>query len=353
MSVQSPADKLLAWYDDHARVLPWRAPPGAPPTDAYRVWLSEVMLQQTTVATVSGYFARFLERWPDVAALAAAPIEAVLQAWAGLGYYARARNLHACAVAVARDHGGRFPDTEEGLRALPGIGAYTAAAIAAIAFGRRAVVVDGNVERVVARLHRLETPLPAARPVLRDHTDALTPDRRPGDFAQAMMDLGATVCTPRAPRCDVCPLATDCAARASGTPERWPVKAAKVARPTRLGVAYWLEAEDQLWLRRRPPRGLLGGLPEIPSSDWQDGLDIAAAVASAPVAADWRVLPGRVVHVFTHFRLELAVATARLDRRINLAEGFWHPLAAVETVGLPTALAKVVDHVQAARRRLL
>ena len=234
------ASDLLAHYDVHARRLPWRAPPGANAADPYRVWLSEVMLQQTTVAAVGPYFDKFTRRWPAVADLAAAPDADLMAAWAGLGYYARARNLLACARAVVRDHGGRFPDTEEGLRALPGVGAYTAAAVAAIAFGRRAVVVDANVERVVARLFAIDTPLPAARPAIRAAADRITPDARAGDFAQAMMDLGATICTPRSPACAICPLRQDCAAFATADPAAFPVKAAKKAKPHRLGHGWWI-----------------------------------------------------------------------------------------------------------------
>lgn len=357
MSVQiiSPlpdaAASLLGWYDANARVLPWRAPPdaaskGLPPPDAYGVWLSEIMLQQTTVAAVIPYYERFLARWPTVASLAAAPLEDVLHAWAGLGYYARARNLHACAQAVVRDHGGRFPATEAELLKLPGIGPYTAAAIASIAFGQRAVVVDGNVERVVSRLFAVEEELPAARPRLRELAGLLTPDLRAGDYAQAVMDLGATVCTPRSPSCGACPLAHGCAARASGAPERWPLKAPKPEKPVRHGLVFWLEAEGHVLLRRRPPKGLLGGLPEIPSSEWT-GTPVGSGrhlMAQAPVEADWALLPGGVRHTFTHFHLELGVARAVLPRRINPERGFWHPVAQIEAAGLPTVMAKAARH---------
>ena len=341
------ARSLLDWYDRNARVLPWRTPPGsARRPDPYGVWLSEIMLQQTTVAAVIPYYEKFLARWPTVRHLAAAPLEEVLHAWAGLGYYARARNLHACAQVVVRDHGGRFPESEAALLALPGICAYTAAAIASIAFGQRAVVVDGNVERVVSRLFALEAPLPAARPQVRALADQLTPEARAGDYAQAMMDLGAGVCTPRSPSCGACPLAAGCAARASGTPERWPLKSPKAEKPTRHGLVFWLEAEGQVLLRRRPSRGLLGGLPEIPSSAWSE-----TPVGSgwhlfdqAPVEADWQVLPGGVRHTFTHFHLELRVAQGRLPRRVNPPEGFWHPVAAIEAAGLPTVMLKAARH---------
>jgi A/G-specific adenine glycosylase len=257
------ASALLAWYDAHARHLPWRSRPGAPPPDPYRVWLSEVMLQQTTVAAVIPYFEKFTSRWPSVEALAAAEQAEVMAAWAGLGYYARARNLLACARAVAA-MGGRFPDSEPELRALPGLGDYTAAAVAAIAFGRRAVVIDANVERVVARLFAIAEPLPAARKAIRAAADKITPDERAGDFAQAMMDLGAQVCTARSPRCLICPLAQGCAARASGEPERFPVKAAKKAKLLRKGRAWWIEREGAVYLVRRPGKGMLGGMRALP-----------------------------------------------------------------------------------------
>src|SRR5947209_10455714 len=257
------AAELLGWYDRHRRRLPWRAEPGARP-DPYAVWLSEIMLQQTTVAAVQKYFRAFLSRWPNVADLAAAPAEEVMKEWAGLGYYARARNLHACAKAVVRDHDGGFPQSEEALLALPGIGPYTAAAIAAIAFDQRAVVVDGNVERVVARLAAIDIPLPQGKPAIRAATEALTPDSRPGDFAQAMMDLGATICTPQRPACALCPLREFCRAFARGIEEQVPVKAVKPERPLRAGSIFVLRAGEKVLVRTRPPRGLLGGMTEFP-----------------------------------------------------------------------------------------
>jgi A/G-specific adenine glycosylase len=311
-SKPNPAD-LLAWYDRHRRVLPWRAQPGEQP-DPYRVWLSEIMLQQTTVRAVAPYYARFLARFPDVAVLAAAPLDDVLKAWAGLGYYARARNLHACARAVVGHHAGRFPDTEEALRALPGIGAYTAAAIAAIAFGRRASPVDGNVERVVARLYATAEPLPAAKPILRRLAAELTPAERPGDFAQALMDLGATICTPRQPSCILCPWNDPCTARRRGDAETFPRKTAKAEGRLRRGAAFVAMRQDgAVLVRTRPPSGLLGGMSEVPTTPWTHEFESTSALAAAPFATEsWRRLPGVVTHTFTHFPLELTVYVARV-----------------------------------------
>jgi A/G-specific adenine glycosylase len=316
------AEALLCWYVVDKRRLPWRAEAGAI-ADPYRVWLSEVMLQQTTVAAVKAYYRTFTARWPTVEALAAAEDGAVMSAWAGLGYYARARNLLACARAVAGERGGIFPDTEEGLRKLPGIGAYTAAAIAAIAFGKRAVVVDGNVERVISRLHALKEPLPSSRPRIRALTDAMTPAEGAGDFAQAMMDLGATICTPRNPACGLCPVRAWCKAFAEGRPERYPVKAPKAARPHRTGKAYWLEHEGEVLLVRRLARGLLGGMLALPEEP--------------PLDAAWEEA-GAVEHVFTHFSLTMTLLCARTDRR---PEGIWHPAGTIAEAGLPTLFAKL------------
>ncbi len=340
------APELLAWYDRHRRDLPWRAKPGEP-ADPYRVWLSEIMLQQTTVATVGSYFRGFLERWPTVDALAAADLDEVLHAWQGLGYYARARNLHKCAKAVAALPGSRFPDTEEALRALPGIGVYTAAAVVAIAFDRRATVVDGNVERVVARLGAVEAPLPKVKPELRALAADLTPDRRPGDFAQAMMDLGATVCTPRSPHCDRCPLSDICAARAAGIAESLPRRAPKKAKPVRRGVAFWaVRGDGAVLLRRRAEEGLLGGMMEVPSSPWREGhTDNGGLLDHAPVAdADWRLLPGLVSHTFTHFHLELTVMAARDVEDRAGAAGVWCLPDAFGEYALPTVMKKVCRH---------
>ena len=335
----SVAARLLAWYDAHARVLPWRSPPGTPPPDPYRVWLSEVMLQQTTVAAVVPYFRKFTERWPGVADLAAAPEEAIMAAWAGLGYYSRARNLVACAQAVAARGG--FPETEEELRQLPGLGAYTAAAVAAIAFGRRAVVVDANVERVVARLFALAEPLPGVRKAIRHHADAITPDHRAGDFAQAMMDLGATICTARDPKCLLCPLAGDCRARMEGDPARFPVKAPKKARPERQGAAYWIERDGHVWLVRRPGKGMLGGMRALPDDGWSARSD---GHGKQPLPGSWRGA-GAVQHGFTHFSLHLAVMLYEGDRWAALqpADGEWWPLDTLDDAGLPTVFAKAAQ----------
>lgn len=338
----SPA--LLAWYDRHARDLPWRSPPGTPCPDPYRVWLSEVMLQQTTVAAVKSYFAAFTERWPTVTALASAPSEEVMAAWAGLGYYARARNLHACAQAVAA-RGGQFPDTEAELRALPGLGAYTAAAVAAIAFDRRAVVVDANVERVVARLFAIRTPLPNGRPEVRAAAERITPDARPGDFAQAMMDLGATVCTPRAPRCLLCPLAAHCAARAAGDPQALPVKAAKKPRSARRGRAFWIERDAAVWLVRRPGKGMLGGMRALPDDGWTAGRD---GSGEPPCAADW-TLAGQVNHTFTHCDLVLSVWSASFWAGNPAGPGEWWPLDRLDEAGLPSLFARAASCARAAR----
>lgn len=342
------AADLLAWYDGHARALPWRAPPGAPSPDPYRVWLSEVMLQQTTVAAVVPRYARFLARWPTVAALAEAPETDVLQEWAGLGYYARARNLHACAKAVVADHGGAFPCTESALRALPGVGAYTAAAIAAIAFGERAVVVDGNVERVIARLARLPDPVAESKPLIRDLADRITPSVRCGDFAQAMMDLGATVCTPRNPQCLLCPIRAACAAHRDGEQGTYPVKRARTAKPQRYGAVYWLEQGGSVLLVRRPPRGLLGGLLAFPTSDWGSS-PIQNPIASVPCQADWALSESYVQHAFTHFHLELQVLAARLPYRPAFADAIWWRVGDLPSAGLPTAMRKAATLVERMR----
>ncbi|SNS83154.1 A/G-specific adenine glycosylase [Sphingopyxis indica] len=323
------AGRLLDWYDRSARALPWRVPPGSGRVpDPYRVWMAEVMLQQTTVAAVAGYYERFTARWPTVADLAAADDADVMAAWAGLGYYARARNLLACARAIVRDHGGGFPDSEAGLRSLPGVGDYTAAAVAAIAFGRPAVVVDANIERVIARHRLIETPLPAAKRAFKAELAPLVPADRPGDFAQALMDLGAGVCTPRAPACDRCPVGADCRARGRADIERLPVKPAKKAKPQRYGIAHWIERDDRLWLVRRPEKGMLGGMRALPGGEWA-----AMPPAESGIA--------EVDHGFTHFDLRLTLV--RREAPLAAAEGEWWPLATLDAAGLPTLYRKLVD----------
>lgn len=327
------SEKLLSWYDAHARNLPWRALPGEPLPDPYRVWLSEIMLQQTTVAAVKPYFEAFTTRWPTIDDLASAPEEDVMAAWAGLGYYSRARNLAKAARAVVER--GSFPDNEAELRALPGLGAYTAAAVAAIAFGRRAVVVDANVERVVARLFAIGQPLPGARKPIRTATDAITPDHRAGDFAQGMMDLGATICTVRDPNCSLCPLERDCRGRAEGDPSLLPVKAPKKAKPVRQGRAFWIERNDAVWLVRREGKGILGGMRGLPDDSWTAGGD---GTGVAPLTGDWETI-GMVRHTFTHFALELSVK-GYLGSALPEGDGEWWPIDQVGEAGLPTLFAK-------------
>jgi A/G-specific adenine glycosylase len=319
------AKRLLQHYVDNYRRLPWRSAPGSPAPDPYRVWLSEVMLQQTTVAAVTPRFLRFVERWPTIKALAAAPDAEVLQEWAGLGYYARARNLIACARAVSAIGG--FPEDEAALRRLPGIGDYTAAAIAAIAFGKQATPVDTNVQRVVARLHGLadRTRIPAA-------AQAMTPAGRAGDFAQAMMDLGAQTCRPKAPLCSGCPLAADCRAFALGTPEAFPAARTRKVRPHRFGTAWWIERDHCVWLVRRPAEGLLGGMAALPGSEWAEAPDGRPAIAT-------------VRHVFTHFALDLAVVPMAAPD----GEGWWQPLDRIADAGLPTLYRRAVEAVLARR----
>ena len=335
------SDAVLDWYDRFRRRLPWRADPGDS-ADPYHVWLSEIMLQQTTVATVGPYFERFLSRWPTVTALAAADLDDVLHAWAGLGYYARARNLHKCARTVAAEHGGCFPDTEEALRALPGIGRYTAAAVAAIAFGRRAVVVDGNIERVMARLFDVTRPLPDSKGDLTECADLCAPRARCGDYSQALMDLGATVCTPRRPKCTVCPLVELCAGRDRA--ESLPAKRPKPPKPIRRGVAFWIERPDgSVLFRRRPERGLLGGMMEPPSTDWVEG---DCAGAEPPVALTGaHPLPGLVRHTFTHFHLELSVVKGAVAMDADGGDdGRWVLPDAFGDLALPTVMKKIVRH---------
>jgi A/G-specific adenine glycosylase len=342
---------LLAWYDRAHRRLPWRAPPGCT-ADPYRVWLSEIMLQQTTVKAVVPYYADFLRRWPSVEALAAASLDDVLAVWAGLGYYSRARNLHACARAVVERHGGLFPAAEQALQELPGIGPYTAAAIAAIAFGAPATPVDGNVERVVARLYAVTEPMPAVKPKLRRLAHGLTPAERAGDHAQAMMDLGATVCTPKRPSCSSCPVAAFCAARARGIAAQLPLRSARPDRPLRLAHAFVaLRADGHVLLRRRPEAGLLGGMLEVPSTAWANALSPAEeALRTAPVRAEWHALPGIVTHTFTHFRLDASVYRAAVPARNRLTSWAdaprcqWVAHRDLGRAALPSVMRKIIAH---------
>jgi A/G-specific adenine glycosylase len=350
------AHRLLGWYDRERRDLPWRTSPGAI-ADPYQVWLSEIMLQQTTVKAVLPRYALFLRRWPDVNALAAAPLGDVLAAWAGLGYYARARNLHACAQVVAEQHGGKFPADEAALRTLPGIGDYTAAAIAAIAFGKRAAPVDGNIERVVARYFAVTRPLPDAKPEIRALAETLVPDERCGDFVQAMMDLGATICTPRRPTCGFCPVRPDCRGYAAGIAEALPYRAEKAERPVRRGAAFVAVRPDgAVLLRERPLRGLLGGMLETPSSPWDEIMPDATSLRHhAPLKAEWRRLPGLVQHTFTHFHLELAVYRAEVARNAAPRRAAqpercrWLLPRQLAGAALPSVMRKVLLHALEAR----
>jgi len=342
---------LLDWYDRERRDLPWRSKRGKR-SDPYRVWLSEIMLQQTTVKAVIPYYERFLSRWPSVDKLAAADLDDVLAAWAGLGYYSRARNLYKCAQAVVAEHGGQFPRTEETLRELPGIGPYTAAAIAAIAFGEAATPVDGNIERVVSRLFAFKRPLPSAKRELKRLAESLTPQRRAGDFAQAMMDLGATVCSPKRPSCLMCPLQQDCHAHALGIEQQLPVKLVKPDRPVRYGIAFLALREDgHVLLRKRPEAGLLGGMLEVPSTDWgDDWLPVDLALAAQPMKADWWEVPGVVSHTFTHFRLELMILRAIVPAESSLTfwadpeRCRWVARRDLGSAALPSVMRKVIAH---------
>jgi A/G-specific adenine glycosylase len=348
-AVMAPSARLLEWYDRHRRRLPWRPLPDSP-VDPYCVWLSEIMLQQTGVKTVAPYFEKFVKRWPDVGALGRAPLDEVLRMWAGLGYYSRARNLHACAVAVIRDHGGAFPDTEQALQSLPGIGPYTAAAIAAIAFGRRTMPVDGNIERVVSRLFAIEAALPQAKPLIRERAATLlgSDGLRAGDSAQALMDLGSSICSPRKPACVLCPLEADCLARARGDQESFPRKPPRKTGELRRGAAFLVRRGDALLVRTRPERGLLGGMTEVPGSDWRAAQRDEVALRQAPLptrALNWHRKAGIVTHVFTHFPLELVVYTVTVPAGTRAPAGMrWTALATLKQEALPSLMRKVIAH---------
>ena len=341
------ASEILNWYDRHRRAMPWR-PPAGERANPYAVWLSEIMLQQTTVATVGPYFIEFLSRWPNVSALATAALDDVLHCWQGLGYYARARNLHRCAGVIAEDFGGVFPESEMELLSLPGVGPYTAAAIMAIAFDKRAVVVDGNVERVMARMFRERDPLPDVKPVLKARADALTPDKRPGDYAQAVMDLGATICVPRRPKCILCPWTDHCTGR--DIAESLPARRPKPEKLTRRGTVFWIERPDgTVLLRRRVEKGLLGGMMEFPSTEWRSDTlseDVAAITSEAPlVAMEWLPLVGVVRHTFTHFHLELSIIKGRVPAEALLPDAcVWSSIDGFADHALPTVMKKVANH---------
>lgn len=337
------ADLLLGWYDRHRRDLPWRSPPGTK-SDPYTVWLSEIMLQQTTVAAVKPYFAAFLAAWPTVEALATTPLESVLKAWAGLGYYSRARNLHACALLIMDRFGGRFPDAEHELRGLPGVGAYTAAAISAIAFGNRAVVVDGNVERVMARLHAVDSPMPRARPVLRAHMDAATPARRAGDFAQAVMDLGATICTPKSPACAICPVIDPCVARRLALQSELPIKASKKPVPCRSGAVFFVRrADGKVMVRSRPNSGLFGGMTEFPSTPWIENRGETSATDLPRGVSGPLTSLGAVDHGLTHFQLTLQIFAAHADEPEATTSNYrWVSAKELKSEALPTLMKKVM-----------
>lgn len=339
------AEQLLNWYDQHRRVLPWRALPSQKP-QPYHVWLSEIMLQQTTVATVKSYFEKFLKLWPTIEALAAAPQEVILKEWAGLGYYARARNLHKCAQTIIADHDGSFPTTEEILRTLPGIGDYTAAAIAAIAFHEQAAVVDGNIERIISRSFRIKTALPSAKKEIRSEVARLTPRNRPGDFAQAMMDLGASLCSPKKPSCLLCPVSRHCAAQKAGDMEAYPVKAPKKVKPTRRAISFWVEHDGYVLLERRPQKGLLGGMPGLFSTPWNERTDFPPKeewLNNKPSDDYFKPIDGETKHTFTHFHLLTQVVTAKASVKHNIENGFWHPVQELADVGLPTVFSKIVS----------
>lgn len=344
------ARKLLAWYDRERRAMPWRAAAGET-ADPYHVWLSEIMLQQTTVTAVTPYFKKFVKLWPDVSALASASRDEVLTAWAGLGYYSRARNLHACAELLVGEHSGQFPASEQELLQLPGIGAYTAAAIASIAFNQRATVVDGNVERVITRQFALATPMPKVKAEVKALVAPMVPKNRPGDFAQATMDLGATICTPRSPSCDLCPWAKSCQAYASGEQLTFPVKAPKKEKPTRRGIVHWAQTQaGDILIEQRPESGLLAAMWQFPTDEWsvtqpRSAFGETARRASAPFDATWKRVPGLVTHTFTHFHLELAVYQVMVEAGVNPDRGRFVKMTDLDTYALPSLMQKVRVHI--------
>ena len=337
-------EKILDWYDHHRRYLPWRSAPGVVP-NPYYVWLSEIMLQQTTVITVKPYFSYFLQKWPSIGNLADAPLDDILHAWQGLGYYARARNLHKCAKVIKYEYFGNFPENEKDLLKLPGIGPYTAAAIAAIAFGKIATPVDGNIERVICRLFSIKQPIAESKEKLRELASSMTPNFRAGDFAQSLMDIGATICIPKKPKCNLCPLTGECKANAEDIANDIPIRAPKRKKPTRTGVVFWLyNHQGEVLLRRRPDKGLLGGMIELPSSDWQDiNQPVQNIYRNAPVDVDWQILPGKIKHTFTHFNLILDVAIGCCPQSESI-EGIWSSPSNFSKYALPTVIKKVVSH---------
>ena len=336
-------DLLLNWYDAHKRELPWRSVKATP----YQIWLSEIMLQQTTVVTVIPYYNDFISRWPEIENLAAAELDEILHAWQGLGYYARARNLHACAKVISSGHEGKFPDTVEGLLSLPGIGPYTASAIGSIAFNLPVVPVDGNVERVMSRLHAVAEPLSSAKKQLAERAGAFASDQRPTDLAQALMELGALVCRPKSPNCDECPWSNDCRARQANQQESYPVRNLKKTKPTRRGIVFWAYKPDgTVMLRRRLEKGLLGGMMEFPSTEWQEMLPGENIItSSAPLSCEWGILPGIVRHTFTHFHLELTVWHGEVGKE-SIDGAVWATPDQFSKYALPTLMKKVARHVE-------
>ncbi len=334
---------ILEWYDQHARELPWRMTGGTKP-NPYHIWLSEIMLQQTTVATVKSYFSKFLKRWPTLQDMAASPQEEILKEWAGLGYYARARNLHKCATVLTDSYNGEFPQTEAELKNLPGVGDYTSAAIAAIAFGEPAAVVDGNIERITTRVFRIKTQLPKAKAEIKKQVTILTPGDRPGDFAQAMMDLGASHCSPKKPSCLLCPVQKLCQAQLHGDQETYPVKAPKKIKPTRKAYSFWLEHDGHVLLERREQKGLLGGMPGFFSTPWEERSSFPNKeewLAHRPSEDYWKHHEGIAKHTFTHFHLETKLLVAKTKTKLNVENAFWHPIDQLNDIGLPTVFKKI------------